>query len=112
MRPMVGSPGSGCAGPRAGYDAVVQMNEADAREHLLPGEAADGLTLDAAGRVVGAVVPEAPLPPGVVGVALDRRAARVGDDRDRAEVVLVEVAQGDARALDEAHADHRAAHHQ
>jgi len=53
------------------------MNEADAGQHLLAGEAADALTGDAAARIVGAVVPEAPLAPRVVGVALDRRAARV-----------------------------------
>jgi hypothetical protein len=33
-----------------------------------------------------------PLAPRVVGVALDHRAGLVGEDRDRAEAVLVEVA--------------------
>jgi hypothetical protein len=82
------------------------MHEADARQHLLAGEAAAGLARDAAGRdwVVGAAAPDPPLAPRVVGIALDHRAARVGDDRDRAEVILVEIAQRDGRALQEAHA--------
>jgi len=69
------------------------MQEPHARQHLLPGEAARRLARDAAGHIVGAVG-KAPLAPGVVGVALfGERAARVGDHRDRAEMVLVEVAE-------------------
>jgi hypothetical protein len=29
MRAMHGSPGPGCAGPRAGYDAAVDVHEAE-----------------------------------------------------------------------------------
>jgi len=59
------------------------------------------------GRIIGAV-DEAPLAPRIVSVALDHVAVRVGEDRDRAEVVLVEEAQGDDRSLHEPHAHHRA----
>jgi hypothetical protein len=76
----------------------------------LPDEAADGLAHDAVARVVGAVG-KAPLAPRIVGVALDHGPVLVGQHGDRAEVVLMEVAQGDARALQEAHAHHGAAHH-
>jgi hypothetical protein len=50
------------------------MHQADACQHLLSGEAADGLAgrNAAAGNIVLAVVPEPPLAPRVVGVALDR----------------------------------------
>src|SRR5262249_44093238 len=114
MRLMYGSPGSGFAGPRAGCDAPVEMHEADARQHLLPGEAADGLAGrdTAAGRIVGAVVPVAPLAPWIVGVALDHRAGLVGQHRDRAEVVLVEVADAAALGVAEDHAHHGAGDHQ
>jgi hypothetical protein len=63
------SPGSGCAGPRAGSDPAVQMNEAGNRELLLTGEAARGLAGDAIGGIVGAVR-IAPLAPGVIGQGL------------------------------------------
>ena len=64
-RARIGSPGSGYAGPRAGSDPAVQMNEAGNRELLLTGEAARGLAGDASRGIVGAVR-IAPLAPGVI----------------------------------------------
>lgn len=72
----------------------------------MAGEAAAGLAGDTAGRIAGAVW-EAPPAPGVVTQALDHRPALVGDDRDRAEMVGVEVAQRNGRCgeLLDPHAD-------
>jgi hypothetical protein len=53
------------------------------------------------------------LPPGVVAVALYDGAALVGDNRDRAEVVGVEIARGDAAVgVQHSHSDQGAADHQ
>jgi hypothetical protein len=86
-------------------DAPVQMHEAADRELLLAGEAARGLTGDAAGGIVGAVR-VAPLAPGVIAQPLHHEAVLVGDDRDRAEMIREEVArrQRGGRHLQGAHA--------
>lgn len=99
----MGSPGSGCAGPRAGSDAAVHVHEGNGIEFLVAGEATRGLAGDAAGRIVGAVG-EAPLAPGVVGEPLHHHTILVGDDRDRAEMVGVEVTRRHRRGRDVGHA--------
>jgi hypothetical protein len=85
------------------------MHEADIVQLLLAGEAARGLAGEAAGRVV-CPGREAPLAPGVIGVAFYDCAALVGDDRDRAEVVGMEIARGDAQVgVQDTHPQHAAA---
>ena len=104
-----GFPGLGFADPRTGCDAAVHVHEADGVELLVAGEAAAALAGDGAGGIVAAVRMAA-LAPGVVGEALQHGAALVGDDRDGAEMVLVEVARGDGLvAVLDVHADDAAA---
>jgi hypothetical protein len=74
-----------------------------------PREAARRLAGDAAGRIVRPGG-EAPLAPSIVGIALDHAAVLVGDDSDRAQMVGVEIASGDAVvAVQHAHAHQGAA---
>jgi hypothetical protein len=67
------------------------VDEADAVELLVPGEAGWRLAGEAAGRIIGAIG-MAPLAPGVVAEPLDDGAGLVGDDGDGAQVVLRDVA--------------------
>ena len=89
-----GFPGLGFADPRTGCDAAVHVHEADGVELLVAGEAAAGLAGDRAGGIVAAVGVAA-LAPCIVREALEHRARLVGDDRDRPQVVLVEIAGRD-----------------
>src|SRR5215831_14417439 len=72
--------------------APVHVHETDGVELLVAGEAAVGLAGDGPGGVVraGGV---STLAPGIERESLEHRAALVGDDGDRAQMVLVEVAR-------------------
>jgi len=89
-----GFPGLGFADPRTGCDAAVHVHEADGVELLVAGEAAAALAGDGAGGIV-ATVGVAALAPCIVREALQDGARLVGDDGNRTEMVLVEVAGRD-----------------
>lgn len=72
-------------------DAGVHVDEAEAGEHFVAGEAAGSGGRDRATVRIGAVSVAA-LAPGVVAEALGHRAAGIGDDSDGAEMIGDEVA--------------------
>ncbi len=87
-------------------DSAVHVHEPDRVEFFVSGEAATGLAADAACNVVG-TVRIAALAPGVIGQPLHHHAEFIRDDRDRAEVIGVEVARGQRLGgdLKRSHAD-------
>jgi hypothetical protein len=88
-------------------DAAVEVDEAADAERFLPGEAARGHAGDRARRVVGAIRIAA-LPPGIIRQILDDIVILVGDGRDPAELIGVEVARRQRLGgrIEEAHVDH------
>ncbi len=87
-------------------DAAIEMDKATDRQFLLAGKAARGLAGDATGRIIRAVG-KAALAPGVVGEPLHDQAVLVRDDRDRAEMIGVEISRRQrlGRGLQHPHAD-------
>ena len=88
--------------------SAVHVHEAHRVELLMTGEAAARLAGDGAGGIVAAIGVAA-FTPRVVAQALQDDARLVGDDGDRAEVVLVEIPGRDGLvAVLHMHADHAA----
>ena len=90
-------------------DTAIHMYQANIGELLMAGEAARRLAGDTAGRIILAIG-ETALAPGIIREALNDGASRIGNGRNRPQMVLVEVSRVSCgiRSID-AHADHLAA---
>lgn len=73
-------------------DAAIHVHEADRIELLVPRKAAARLALKASRGIVP-TIRETPLAPCIVGEPLDYRPDLVRNDRDRAQMILAEIAR-------------------